>query len=92
MAPDKADPLDCITAQVRRTERSTAGRASPSDGEDGTSVEHGPLGVGQVHAVEYDGDLTDVSGGFRICETASRVLRAFAFSLGYWFRVPNCFS
>jgi hypothetical protein len=23
--------------------------------------EHGPLGVGQVHAVEYDGDPTDVS-------------------------------
>jgi hypothetical protein len=23
--------------------------------------EHGPLGVGQVHADEYDGDLTDVS-------------------------------
>jgi len=23
--------------------------------------EHGPLGVGEVHAVEYDGDPTDVS-------------------------------
>jgi len=33
--------------------------------------EHRPLGVGQVHAVEYDGDHTDVSGGFRIYETAS---------------------
>ena len=33
--------------------------------------EHGPLGVGQVHAVEYDGDHTAVSGGFRIYETAS---------------------
>jgi hypothetical protein len=34
--------------------------------------EHGPLGVGQVHAVEYDGDHTAVSGGFRIYETASK--------------------
>ena len=34
--------------------------------------EHGPLGVGQVHAVEYDGDPTDVSRGFRIYETASK--------------------
>jgi len=33
--------------------------------------EHGPLGVGQVHAVEYDGDPTDVSGRFRIYEIAS---------------------
>src|SRR5262249_10599724 len=35
------------------------------------SMEGLPLGVGQVHAVEYDGDPTDVSGGFRIYETAS---------------------
>jgi hypothetical protein len=34
--------------------------------------EHGPLGVGQVHAVEYDGDHTAVSGGFRLYQTASR--------------------
>jgi hypothetical protein len=38
--------------------------------------EHGPLGVGQVHAVEYDGDHTAVSGGFRIYETASRVAKS----------------
>jgi hypothetical protein len=30
------------------------------------------LHVGEVHAVEYDGDPTDVSRGFRIYETASR--------------------
>ena len=35
--------------------------------------EHGPLDVGHVHAVEYDGDPTDVSRGFRIYETASSV-------------------
>jgi hypothetical protein len=35
--------------------------------------EHGPLGIGQVHAVEYDGDPTDVSGRFRIYEIASSV-------------------
>ena len=28
--------------------------------------EHGPLGVGQVHAVKYDGDPTDVSGRDRV--------------------------
>lgn len=33
--------------------------------------EHGPLGVGQVHAVEYDGNPTDVSGRFCIYEIAS---------------------
>jgi hypothetical protein len=40
--------------------------------------EHGPLGVGQVHAVEYDGDPTDVSGPFVIYEIASRVYRIVA--------------
>ena len=25
-------------------------------------LEHGPLGVGEIHTVAYDGDLTDVSG------------------------------
>jgi hypothetical protein len=35
--------------------------------------EHGPLDVGEVHAVEYDGDPTDVSGRHRIYEIASRV-------------------
>jgi hypothetical protein len=25
-------------------------------------LKHGPLGVGQIHTVGYDGDLTDVSG------------------------------
>ena len=30
-----------------------------------TRFEHGPLGVSEVHATEYDGDLTDVSGRAR---------------------------
>jgi hypothetical protein len=34
--------------------------------------EHGPLDVGEVHAAEYDGDPTDVSGRHRIDEIASR--------------------
>jgi hypothetical protein len=33
--------------------------------------EHGPLDVGEVHAVEYDGDPTDVSVRHRIYEIAS---------------------
>jgi hypothetical protein len=33
--------------------------------------EHGTLDVGEVHAVEYDGDPTDVSGRHRIYEIAS---------------------
>ena len=36
--------------------------------------EHGPLGVGEVHAVEYDGESTDVSGRDRIYEIASRLI------------------
>jgi len=35
--------------------------------------EHGPLGIGQVHAVGYDGESTDVSGRFRVYEIASRM-------------------
>jgi hypothetical protein len=34
-----------------------SGRTARAEGR----FEHGPLDVGEVHAVEYDGDPTDVS-------------------------------
>ena len=56
---------------MQRVDRSTAGRAVRATARTERRFEHGPLGVGHVHAVEYDGDHTEVSGGFRIYETAS---------------------
>src|SRR5262245_16518969 len=69
------------TARLRRTHRTPFMTARGSGPRPAAPIrataraegrfEHGPLGVGQVHAVEYDGDPTDVSGCFRIDETAS---------------------
>jgi hypothetical protein len=55
----------CVTPTARHSarheDRSTAGRAYGATAWTECRIEHGPLGVGQVHAVEYDWDLTYVS-------------------------------
>jgi hypothetical protein len=57
--------------------RSTAAAPVRATARTERRFEHGPLGVGQVHAVEYDGDPTDVSRGFRIYQTASSLIDVF---------------
>jgi hypothetical protein len=54
------DPQHAVHHGARIGPRSTAPVGATARTE--RWFEHGPLGVGQVHAVEYDGDPTDVSG------------------------------
>src|SRR5688572_2579103 len=51
-------------------------RGQPGDAASSSRPYAGP-GVGQVHAVAYDGDPTDVTGHSpHFCEIASRLLKA----------------
>ena len=54
------DPQDAVHDGPRIGPRAAAPVRATARTE--RRFEHGPLGVGQVHAVEYDGDPTDVSG------------------------------
>lgn len=54
------DPEDRIEYGPRIGPRPSAAIGAAARPERG--LEHGPLFVGQVHTVEYDGDPTDVSG------------------------------
>jgi len=63
------DPEDAIEDRASVAERpATAIGTAPRPKE---RFEDGPLTIGEVHAAEYDGDLTDVSGHVPIYEIGS---------------------
>jgi hypothetical protein len=54
------DPQDAVEDGARVGPRATASIGTAARPK--RRLEHGPLGVGEIHTVAYDGDLTDVSG------------------------------
>lgn len=71
------DPQDAVHDGARIGPRPAAPVRATTRAEG--RFEHGPLGVGEVHAVEYDGESTDVSGRDRIYEIASRTISELLF-------------
>jgi hypothetical protein len=53
------DPQDAVEDGARVGPRATTSIGTAARPK--RRLEHGPLGIGEIHTVAYDGDLTDVS-------------------------------